>query len=97
MNKKTISYLEFLNYLDEERLVLTLGIIDNWDAQRHIDYIDELYNNGNSDRVQFLLTYTGNMPESLEVIISLETKSIIKFRIKSLVEKEEEYMAANWG
>lgn len=48
MNKKAISYAEFLSYLEEERLVLTLGIKDNWDAQRHIDYILELQNNGNA-------------------------------------------------
>ena len=96
MNKKAISYAEFLSYLHEERLVLTSGIKDNWDAQRHVDYIIELQNNGNADNVQFLLTYTGQLEESIDVIISLSTRSIIKFRIKSIEEKEREYLAANW-
>lgn len=75
---------------------LHLGSKDNWDAQRHVDYIVELQNNGNADNVQFLLTYTGNLEESIDVIISLERTVVICFRIKSIEEKEREYLAANW-
>lgn len=96
MNKKAISYTEFLSYLEEERLVLTTGIKDNWDAQRHIDYIVELQNNGNADNVQFLLSYIGKLDISVEVIISLQSKSIIQFRIKTIDEKEREYLMEHW-
>ena len=77
-------------------MVLTSGIKENWDAQRHVDYIIELQNNGNADKVQFLLSYTGNLEESIEVIISMSTKSLIKFRVKTLEEKAREYLATNW-
>ena len=90
MNKKAISYAEFLSYLEEERLVLTLGIKDNWDAQRHIDYILELQNNGNADIIQLLLVYTGRLAESIEVLITLSTLSVIKFGVKSINEKKRE-------
>lgn len=96
MNKKAISYAEFLSYLDEERLVLTSRIKDNWDAQRYVDYINELYNNGNADNLQFLLSFIGKLEESIEVIISMEKTVIIKFYIKSLEEKEREYLSVNW-
>lgn len=96
MNKKALSYAQFLSYLEEERLVLTSGIKDNWDAQRHVDYIIELQSNGNADNVQYLLSYTGNLEESIEVIISLSSKYIIKFRIKTLNEKKREYLDLHW-
>ena len=96
MNKKAISYAEFLSYLDEERLVLTSGLKDNWHAQRYVDYINELYNNGNADNLQFLLSFIGKLEESIEVIISMEKTVIIKFYIKSLEEKEREYLSVNW-
>lgn len=96
MNKKAISYAQFLSYLQEERLVLTSGIKENWDAQRHVDYIIELQNNGNADKVQYLLSYIGNLEESIEVIISLSSKYIIKFRIKTLNEKKREYLDLHW-
>ena len=95
MNKKAISYAQFLSYLQEERLVLTSGIKENWDAQRHVEYIIELQKNGNADKVQFLLSYTGNLEELIEVIISMSTKSLIKFRVKTLEEKAREYLATN--
>lgn len=96
MNKKAISYAEFLSFLEDGRLVLASGIKDNWDAQRHIDYIEELQNNGNADNVQYLLIYTGQLEESIDVIISLSTRSIIKFRIKTLSEKKREYLDLHW-
>ena len=96
MNKKAISYAQFLSYLEEERLVLTSGIKDNWDAQRHVDYIVELQSNGNADNVQYLLSYTGNLEESVEVVISLSSRYIIKFRIKTLNEKKREYLDQHW-
>lgn len=96
MNKKAISYAQFLSYLEEERLVLTSGIKDNWDAQRHVDYIVELQSNGNADNVQYLLSYTGNLEESVEIIISLSSRYIIKFRIKTINEKKREYLDQHW-
>ena len=74
----------------------TSGIKENWDAQRHVEYIIELQKNGNADKVQFLLSYTGNLEELIEVIISMSTKSLIKFRVKTLEEKAREYLATNW-
>jgi len=76
--------------------VLTIGIKDNWDAQRHIEYITELQTNGNAENVQFLLQYTGQLPELIEVVISLQTTSVITFGIKSLEEMRREYLSANW-
>ena len=96
MNKRAISYEEFLSYYKDERLVLTTGIKDNWDAQRHIDYIVELQSNGNADNVQFLVTYIGKLDISVEVVISLQSKSIIQFRIKTVDEKEREYLKEHW-
>ena len=82
MNKKAISYKDFLYYIENEQLVLTSGIKENWSAERHIDYIIELQNNGNANNVQFILTYTGQLRRSIDVIISLSTQSIITFRFK---------------
>lgn len=96
MNKKAISYAQFLSYLEEGRLVLTSGIKETWDVQRHIDYIVELQSNGNADNVQYLLAYTGELEESIEVIITLSPKSIIKFRIKTHSEMKLEYLDQHW-
>ena len=73
-----------------------MGIKDNWDAQRHIDYILELQNNGNADIIQLLLVYTGRLAESIEVLITLSTLSVIKFGVKSINEKKREYLDQHW-
>lgn len=65
-------------------------------SYRHVEYIIELQKNGNTDKVQFLLSYTGNLEELIEVIISMSTKSLIKFRVKTFEEKAREYLATNW-